>query len=318
MLISVFWQELYRNTFIPALPEVVFDMAKGDYTSVQPLLSDSLAIGNDPTMAGGLYTTVYCAEYPDVTQADYHLQGLYPQVADAMSGPTSSQCQDAKVKLLDSSVHQPVVSNIPVLALSGAFDPITPPEFADMAIARMSHATHYTFPAEGHGVIFNACALSLITEFVADPQQKPEDDCFQQQKPPTFGKAITLIPYTAEQQGFSTTIPNSWQYNPYGGFSDFYSTRSIDFSVSHGSVTIDDVLRQYGADPSQEKVLIGQRASHGTTWKLYRMPGTSTTYIALATIKGSTYAIVVSAFPQDIDQLITTLLYPAIDAFQVR
>jgi pimeloyl-ACP methyl ester carboxylesterase len=318
MLISVFWQEMYRNTFIPEFPQVVFDMAKGDYTSIQPLISDSLAQGNDPTMAGGLYTTVYCAEYPDVTQDDYHIQGLYPEVAAAMSGTTSSQCQTAKVKSLDSSVHQPVVSNIPVLALSGAFDPITPPEFADIAIAKMSHAIHYTFPAEGHGVISNACAMSLITNFVADPQQKPEDDCFQQQKPPAFGKAITLIPYTAEQQGFSTVIPNNWQNNAYGGFSDFYATRNIDFSVSHRSMTIDDILSQYGADPSQEKVLVGQRASHGMTWKLYLVQGTSTTYIALATTKNSTYIIMVSAYSQDFEQLVTDLFYPAIDAFQVK
>jgi len=40
---------------------------------------------------------------------------------------TSSDCELAGVKSLESSVHQPVVSDIPVLALSGAFDPITPP-----------------------------------------------------------------------------------------------------------------------------------------------------------------------------------------------
>ena len=131
-------------------------------------------------------------------------------------------------------------------------------------------------------------------------------------------KAITLIPYTDEQGRFSTVIPNSWQENAYGGFNDFYAARTIGFSVASGTSTVDDLLSQYGVDPSQQKVPVGQRVSHGMTWKLHRVQGASTAYayIALATKSGSTYAIIVRAFPQDIDQLVNALFYPAIDAFQ--
>lgn len=314
LLVDVLFEDLYNGSFIPKVPELITTMTKGDYKVIQPLVSKYLA--GDPTMAAGLYATAGCAEYPDPTPADYNLRGLYPQVANALID-TTPMCHVARVKPLDISVHQPVVSDIPVLALSGAFDPITPPAFADAAIAKMSHAYHYTFPAEGHGVIFNACALSMITNFVADPQQQPKASCFLQQKPPAFGNTITLIPYIDKHQGFSTVIPNSWNEDPFGNFYDFDATRRIGFAVSPGTITINDVLSKFGMDVSQEKVVVGERVSHDMTWKLVRVQGMPTAYVALATKNGSSYAIMASALPQDIDALAKDFFYPAIDAFQV-
>jgi len=185
----------------------------------------------------------------------------------------------------------------------------------------MHNATHFTFPAEGHGEIFtNACAMSIMTDFVAHPQQKPQADCLPLQQLPAFGKAIALIPYIDEEHRFSTVMPNDWQESSYGGFDDFNRTQNITFAVSSDTKVADNLLNEYSVDISQGITDRWQLENNGMSWKLYLIQGGAANpmYVALTTKNHSTYAIMVSAPSQDIQYLVSNLFYPAIDAFQIN
>ena len=67
---------------------------------------------------------------------------------------------------LPADYHQPVKSDVPVLLLSGALDPITPQAHAEAAKATLSHGTHLVVPGVGHGTSAHGCVPELIAQFL--------------------------------------------------------------------------------------------------------------------------------------------------------
>ncbi|MBX3706420.1 MAG: alpha/beta fold hydrolase [Pseudomonadales bacterium] len=60
----------------------------------------------------------------------------------------------------------PLASATPTLLLSGEFDPITPPGYAERAAAGLSNAHHVVAPGQGHGVIARGCLPEVVADFV--------------------------------------------------------------------------------------------------------------------------------------------------------
>lgn len=56
--------------------------------------------------------------------------------------------------------------DVPVLLLSGALDPITPPVSAEKAAAHLPRATHLVAPAAGHITLTHGCTRRLVAQFV--------------------------------------------------------------------------------------------------------------------------------------------------------
>ena len=76
---------------------------------------------------------------------------------------------------------------VPVLMLSGHYDPITPPSWAEVAAAQLPNSWHYVFPGAGHGVVEGqGCATAVMREFLANPYEEPMAGCFQDLRPPRF------------------------------------------------------------------------------------------------------------------------------------
>ncbi len=67
---------------------------------------------------------------------------------------------------VNASLFQPVVSDVPVLILSGALDPVTPPEFGDQVGKTLSNARHVVAPGASHGVSARGCAAKVIARFI--------------------------------------------------------------------------------------------------------------------------------------------------------
>ena len=63
--------------------------------------------------------------------------------------------------------HAPFDSAVPILLLSGEFDPVTPPRYGDEAARQFSRSRHLTVTGQGHGVIMPPCVSGIAAEFVA-------------------------------------------------------------------------------------------------------------------------------------------------------
>ena len=71
-----------------------------------------------------------------------------------------------------------MISNLPTLLLSGTFDPITPPAYAEQAATSLGFATKVTQAGRGHGIwIGDDCIGSIVEAFVADPARRLDTDC---------------------------------------------------------------------------------------------------------------------------------------------
>jgi hypothetical protein len=91
-------------------------------------------------------------------------------------------------------LDQPVKSDTPALLLSGAFDPITPPSFAQLVAANLSHSYSVTFPNGAHGAALSGtCPNQIIQEFLANPASPPDTSCLKTIPPIEFYSSANTI-----------------------------------------------------------------------------------------------------------------------------
>ena len=71
-----------------------------------------------------------------------------------------------------------MISDKPVLLLSGEYDPVTPAAFADKASETLSHSYHFVLPKTGHSPLSHSlCANDIADAFLDDPAQRPLAVC---------------------------------------------------------------------------------------------------------------------------------------------
>lgn len=117
-------------------------------------------------IAIGLNFAVGCTEdwpgWPEVPgQHDTLLGNSMKEVYDQV-------CADWPRGDLAGDFHQPFDSNVPVLILSGEFDPVTPPAYGDEAEAQFSNSEHLIARGRGHIVITQDCIGQIASRFVAE------------------------------------------------------------------------------------------------------------------------------------------------------
>jgi len=186
---TVLFQLLYVPRMAAVLPSLIADIEAGDLRYLEamwPLLVF------DQLVAEGMYNSVICAEDADIDLDAVPLDGLRPEiVATAVEDLRRilDGCARWPVEPLPASVDAPVVSDIPTLLLSGRFDPVTPPVFAQAAAAGLSNATVLVDPTAAHGVAFRSeCVNGIILDFLADPNATPNSSCLAE------GAALEFVP----------------------------------------------------------------------------------------------------------------------------
>jgi pimeloyl-ACP methyl ester carboxylesterase len=65
-----------------------------------------------------------------------------------------------------------------VLAISGRFDPFTPPEWAERATAGFASRHLVTLPKAGHDTaLAGNCPITIVSAFIAAPTHAPDLRC---------------------------------------------------------------------------------------------------------------------------------------------
>jgi len=120
--------------------------------------------GLNEMLARGMELSVLCAEdYPFIDgSADY----TNTLMGNLMLEIIELQCNVWPADGVPEDFHQPVVSNLPVLLMSGERDPVTPPHYA--ALAAESFSDHLNLVARGrsHSVMRHVCLRDITTEFI--------------------------------------------------------------------------------------------------------------------------------------------------------
>jgi pimeloyl-ACP methyl ester carboxylesterase len=96
-------------------------------------------------------------------------------------------CESWQSGQADPIENTAVVSDIPALIFAGQFDPVTPPEWGQLAAETLSNHFFYEFPGLGHGIMrSNECGLEIGLQFIEDPTSEPDVSCIEELAAPDF------------------------------------------------------------------------------------------------------------------------------------
>lgn len=158
---------LYNLSSRQILPYIVNRAANGDFRSLAALMASSNA---QAAQGGSLYTgltmNILCNEdFSRVTKqqlkddADNYFNGEmgYSAFTDVCEFWPKWQAPD--------NFAEPVKTDVPVLLFSGKYDPVTPPEYADLALPNLGNAKHVVIQNGSHVPSLTMCT-DAVQEFI--------------------------------------------------------------------------------------------------------------------------------------------------------
>jgi pimeloyl-ACP methyl ester carboxylesterase len=179
----------------PALkdvPSMIAELAAGD---PQRIASLRLQVAPPGFVGYGLIYGVICSEwFPFDSEREVLARGRevlprYPRSVLAQPPQFTYMFDDCRVwdvPAAPASVHEPTVSEIPTLILSGSFDSVTPLAWAYAAAETLPNSRIARIPGVGHFVAPESpCAQSIIASFLLRPDA-PDTNCVATLRPPPF------------------------------------------------------------------------------------------------------------------------------------
>jgi len=177
------FEAMYQWDLIPNLPESVRALTEGRLDShMRSLIQDSIDTLLDDAISDAVASSVDCHDGGAVDQRDAQQQlRLYPRAAQIKRMDWQYHaCRYWDSGEATDDFRTPVVSDVPTLLLAGEFDPVTPPEWAEMAARHLVHSQVFVFPARGHGVLdSHVCAADPVRDFLADPLEPRAPKCLE-------------------------------------------------------------------------------------------------------------------------------------------
>jgi pimeloyl-ACP methyl ester carboxylesterase len=183
----------YAPQLAAMLPKSLADAAAGrpEVLMAQARMIESL-VGEQ--MTEGVQLSVACAE-------DAGRLEVNPDDADTLLGTEFvaallAQCEVWPRGRRPTDFNEPVVSDRPVLLISGELDPVTPPRYGEQVLGHLPNGRHLVVRGQGHNVMATGCMPRLMARFVATADAKRLDaDCLEQLGPtPPFSGAYGWEP----------------------------------------------------------------------------------------------------------------------------
>lgn len=180
---------LYMPTAASLLPLNVHLAAQGDW---KPLAETARFFGgNMSAMADGYYLALTCAEdLPFIQDKDIPAAIAGTFLGDFRIRKQREACAAWPAPKLGREFLDPVVSDVPVLLISGERDPVTPPANAEHAAKTLKNSVQVVVPDGGHGFQgFQGaeCLTDLIVKTVETGKVEGLDtSCVARMKRPEF------------------------------------------------------------------------------------------------------------------------------------
>ena len=165
---------LYNRDVSSLLPQVISEADSGDY---QLFASLSYLAKLKSEMAGisyGMHYTIACNEdYPLYKNKNARESNVF--LNSKMVQQYSEVCAQWPSATLPSDYWDDVKSDLPVLILSGAMDPVTPPHWGDFVKKNLPNAIHVVAPGGHHIVSGDGCISQLVAAFIEKADAKSLD-----------------------------------------------------------------------------------------------------------------------------------------------
>ena len=179
---------LYSREVYVKLPQVINNSARGNWN-----LFGETALNYARGIRGvdvGLFLSVGCTE--DIPSMD--IVKARQSAKDTFLGVyrINQQYEACKVwphgsAVDNATIHQPLVSSIPTLLISGELDPATPPRFGDEVAKGLESSLHAIIQYGSHSGDTGGCQEKVMSKFVREGSVAVLDHgCFPQHKKPSF------------------------------------------------------------------------------------------------------------------------------------
>ena len=189
------FQMLYNEFTAAVMPGVLAGLARYDdedtaeeggpagAAQIVALIGVESASAQAHTGAPATFAAVTCAEW--LPLASGPPTGVGEFAAAVVGEGLTAQCEPWAIA--ESPLpSEPVQSDLPVLLISGWFDPITPPSFAEQAAEHLLHSTHIVSRTRGHGIWvwgYDNCVDRIVADFLAEPGAELDTACASEDRP---------------------------------------------------------------------------------------------------------------------------------------
>lgn len=156
---------LYSAPGTVVLPYAIDAANKGD---LKPFVA-GMAAGNamSESMYLGATLSILCGEeVPRVTAVDAEAAGQGSFARDSYYRFWSQACGNWTAKRPAPDAFEAMAGDVPLLALSGELDPVTPPAMAEHLVAGFPNGRAITVRGNGHISSYAGCMPGLIAEFI--------------------------------------------------------------------------------------------------------------------------------------------------------
>jgi pimeloyl-ACP methyl ester carboxylesterase len=186
-LLVVMMQSAASRQYVPMLLAAA---ASGDLQQfATPIAEFRAAFADFPV---GLYLSVICAE--DAPRSRALATGRTPLPRSAAR--LAALCSDWPVRPAAAAMLAPFRSDVPTLIVSGALDPVTPPQAAARLAAELARAVHIVVPATAHGDMFPDCTRPAVAAFLRTARPAPPGAACAALALPPFAVPASASPAT--------------------------------------------------------------------------------------------------------------------------
>jgi len=170
----------YQPQASSMLPLIVHDASEGHFESLLAQARSVYASVSDSIMQG-MQLSVICSEdtelVADPGDAGTLLGSEFAEFARA-------ECEVWPKRERAADFRAPLAGEVPVLAISGELDPVTPPRYGDEVIKSLPNGRHLILPGQGHNVIGIGCMPKLFAQFIESASAKSLDaECLSRLSP---------------------------------------------------------------------------------------------------------------------------------------
>ncbi len=189
VFMDAIYMALHSASAIPDVPFAIDAASQGDLSPLQWAI-ESLE-GYSQNVATGVYYSSLCRDEVNFDSYEHSLEvaaSYPPQWAGYFELSSFFRtCEFWGAGKAAPVENQAVVSDVPALIFAGQFDPITTPEWGQLAAGTLSHSHYFEFPNMGHGVMrTDPCALRIGLQFLDDPLNEPDASCLAELTGPEF------------------------------------------------------------------------------------------------------------------------------------
>ena len=154
---------LYDPDLAALLPLTLTSLERGD---ARGFLAQADALTRATgDVSEGMHLCVFCGEdFARAGEAAAH--GLFGRQVAASYAQACARWPRGEAP---EWLFEPVRSGVPVLILSGALDPVTPPAFGERVLATLSNARHVVAPGLSHGLTARDYTAKVVAHFIDKP-----------------------------------------------------------------------------------------------------------------------------------------------------